>query len=1007
MFRNPFKNVFRLEPLVARRGPVGRLMLLAATCIGVATALGEAIRADLTRESLEARFGTEVRPFLETYCNSCHARQKPKGDFDLRPYQALDPIIADESRWKSVLDQLDSAQMPPEEAERRPAADVRARVVSWIQDVRAFEGKRHAGDPGLVLARRLSNAEYDYSIRDLTGVDLRPAREFPVDPANTAGFDNSGESLTLSPSLIQKYLDAARTVTDHLLLTPDGFRFAPFPVLTETDRDRFCVRRIVDFYQRQPTNLSDYFFAAWQHRVAAAKTSGTDDWETIAAQNHLSSKYLAAIGSALKSPKEAIGPMAALQCLWLDLPSQADREAEVRQACNHISAWVTRLRSQVSVRVPNLHVPAMNPGAQAMVLWKDRQMASHRRDYNGNGRNISGASLGLPEGSPAAMALKPPAAEADINRLEDAYRRFCALFPDAFFISERTRVFMDGKEDILNTGRLLSAGLHNQTGYFRDDQPLYDLILDDVGRHDLDTLWSDFEFACSVPQRMHAGLIWFERSESNFISDSDFAFARAEDPEVISGEKFRRFAEVYLAKARRMTTDPTALGAIEEHFRISGSNLRRMEQIGKDSETRHLQALLDFARRAYRRPLTSKDRADIEGFYLRLRRDEGAGHEQAVRDTLVGILMSPYFSFRLDLPIAGERSASGGTEPLSDVSLASRLSYFLWASLPDAELLEAAVANRLHQPDVLLRQTQRLLKDPRVRGMATEFAGNWLDFRRFEEHNAVDRTRFPAFDHELRSAMFEEPIRLFLEIVQTDLSILDLLYADHTWVNAVLARHYGMPETTTDAAAWWSVDHASAYGRGGLIPMAVFQTRNSPGLRTSPVKRGYWVARRVLGEQIPPPPATVPELPGDESKLGELTLRQALERHRTDKACAGCHARFDSFGLALECYGPIGERRDNDLAGHPVDTHATLPGGVEADGLPGLKEYIRNHRQTGFVDNFCRKLLAYGLGRSLQLSDESTVSILRDAAATEGFRFSRLIEIIVTSPQFLNRRSSG
>ena len=186
--------------------------------------------------------------------------------------------------------------------------------------------------------------------------------------------------------------------------------------------------------------------------------------------------------------------------------------------------------------------------------------------------------------------------------------------------------------------------------------------------------------------------------------------------------------------------------------------------------------------------------------------------------------------------------------------------------------------------------------------------------------------------------------------------------------------------------------------------MAVFLTANSPGLRTSPVKRGYWVVRRVLGETIPPPPPGVPELPKDEAKLGELTLPQLLARHRDGKECAGCHRRFDAIGLAFEGYGPIGERRDRDLGGRPVEARATFPDGSDREGLDGLRRYLAERRQHEIVDNLCRKLLAYALGRSLLPTDDPTIEAMHARLAAGGYRFGLLVESIVTSPQFLNRR---
>jgi len=186
--------------------------------------------------------------------------------------------------------------------------------------------------------------------------------------------------------------------------------------------------------------------------------------------------------------------------------------------------------------------------------------------------------------------------------------------------------------------------------------------------------------------------------------------------------------------------------------------------------------------------------------------------------------------------------------------------------------------------------------------------------------------------------------------------------------------------------------------------MAVFLTKNSPGLRTSPVKRGYWVVRRLLGEHIPAPPPEVPELPKDEAQLGGQTLPQLLVQHRNHKACAGCHQRFDAMGLAFEGYGPIGERRTLDLSGHPIESNATFPDGSECTGLDGLRRYLCEKRRNEFIDNFCRKMFAYALGRTLTLSDKATIDKLCVRLAKDGFRFEDAVESMVASPQFLNKR---
>jgi hypothetical protein len=278
-----------------------------------------------------------------------------------------------------------------------------------------------------------------------------------------------------------------------------------------------------------------------------------------------------------------------------------------------------------------------------------------------------------------------------------------------------------------------------------------------------------------------------------------------------------------------------------------------------------------------------------------------------------------------------------------------------------------------------------------------------LEFRRFEDHNAVDRERFPGFTNQLREAMFEEPVRFIADLIQRDRPAPELLYGKHTFVNGALARHYGIP-APAGADEWFRVDNARDYGRGGLLPMAVFLTRNSPGQRTSPVKRGYWVARRVLGEVIPPPPPVVPELPRDEA-TAHLPVRELLAKHRENAACAACHARFDSFGLVFEGYGPVGERRATDLAGRAVDIRAVFPDGRRGVGIAGLQNYIRARREQDFLNNVSEKMLVYALGRSLLISDDPLLEAMRNRFAASGYRMSALIETIGASSQFLNKRT--
>jgi hypothetical protein len=915
---------------------------------------------------LERRFDEVVRPFLKNHCLACHGPEKPKGKLDLSIYGSVVAVVKDHRVWGLVMERLEDEEMPPEEAEQKPTPEERRSVIEWISALRDRETKKTAGDPGPVLARRLSNAEFDYTIRDLTGVDIHPTREFPIDPANEAGFDNSGESLSMSPVLLKKYLAAARRVADHLVFKPVGFDFAPEPAVTDTDRDKYCVRRIIDFYQRHRVDYADYFLAAWRyaHRSALGKPEASV--HDFAAEAGLSGKYLATVVSVLEKTQPAAGPLGELEARWRKLPADPKQRDQARRDCERMRDLVIRLRKGFEPRVGEMRARGISPGSQPFVLWRAEKLASGRMRAPG----------------------EDPAPDL---------KEFCRVFPDAFFVSDRPPYF-DLKGG--GQGRPLTAGFHLMQGYFRDDAPLCELVLDEAGRRELDGLWNELNFVTGAPMRQYRDFIFFERAEPpRYMRESPFDFARSEDKDSVSATKMQQLREAYLAKARKLEVKPESLKAIETYFNSMSALIRQVENERLAAEPTHLDALRRFAERAYRRPLSPKEGDDLIAFYRALREKDGLAHEDALRDTVTSVLLSPHFAYRVDQAKPGENA-----RPLADHALASRLSYFLWSSMPDPELMAHAAAGDLHETPVLLAQTRRMLNDSRIRRFATEFAGNWTGFRRFEEHNAVDRERFKSFTNELRSAMYEEPIRFFADLVSRDRSVLDLVYGDHTFVNPVLARHYGMPIPKVGPDEWVRVDDAHRFGRGGLLPMSVFLTASSPGLRTSPVKRGYWVVRKLLGERIPPPPAEVPELPKDEAKTGDLSLPQILARHRADKACAGCHQRFDSVGLVFEGYGPIGERRDRDLGNRPVQSKATFPDGSDGEGLAGLRRYIAERREDELVENLCRELFIYALGRGLILSDDPTIKTMRDRLSAEGHRFDALIETIVTSPQFLKKR---
>jgi hypothetical protein len=328
--------------------------------------------------------------------------------------------------------------------------------------------------------------------------------------------------------------------------------------------------------------------------------------------------------------------------------------------------------------------------------------------------------------------------------------------------------------------------------------------------------------------------------------------------------------------------------------------------------------------------------------------------------------------------------------------LASRLSYFLWSSMPDEELFRLAARNALHEPLVLSQQVARMLRDPKASALAEEFVPQWLHTRGLQAVRP-DPQRFPEFDEAVRSAMMREPVSFFEALVREDHSILELLAADYTFVNERLAKHYHIAGVTGDEFRRVALP---AGQRGGVLFQAGVLTLTSNPIRTSPVKRGKWILDNLLDAPIPPPPPNVPDLT-DGGSAAFTTLRARMERHRTDPACASCHVRMDPLGFGLENYDAIGAWRTHEGT-QPVDASGVLPDGASFRGPEELRQLLRG-RSTEFTRCLTEKLFTYALGRGVEPSDYPTIDDVVDQLRNNDYRFSTLVQAIVASDAFQMR----
>ena len=1096
-----------------RKGPFGRgyALTLVSLLLGLASLPGQLEAGPRSDHfaGLADEYLKQTRPLIQEFCLDCHSTEKKTGELDLERFTSLEEVRRGTQDWLKVAEMLDKGEMPPKFSSQL-TPDQRQELRGWVQRYLDAEALANAGDPGLVVLRRLNNAEYTHTVRDLTGVGLDPVREFPTDSAAGEGFTNTGNSLAMSPGLLKKYLDAAKGIAQHAVLLPDGFRFSA--QATRRDWTDEILDQIREFYG-EFVHASDfgvgsavgnvnvhadtriglagllplekYLAATLAERKALTK--GKKKIADVARDRQLNTRYLATLWSSLTGSNRSL-LLDDLRTRW-----RRARPNDAPALTAHVAAWqqglwsfgpvgligrkggpsrwmepVTPLQTEqtLSFVIPKsgegkpeadvvLSLVSSDAGDgndHDFVVWQQPRFVAEGqpdillRDIRSLARNsgptrpfeasIGGKEWGLapevfgkhPNGNPidpASLCVRAPSVisirlpghllagrtlvatallEKETGRegsvqvqlvggtpvprsgllpseVVVAFSRVTQVFSDHRSISFKRPILIgEGSskgaviESALDEYRQLfpAALCFNQivpvdevltlATFYREDDHLARLMLDETQRARLDRLWE----------------------ELHYVSHSAFLNATAVD----------LLLEVRIAgNGLDDKTQYKALLPLREPSERRAAEFRK--ELIEDGPGQ-LDALIDFASRAYRRLPTEAEVEDLRGLYRRLREQE-LEHEEAFRLTLARVFVAPGFLYRLEnAPIATD---SG---PVSDWELASRLSYFLWSSQPDEALRKLAAQGSLHEPEVIGRQAARMLRDPRVRRLAIEFACHYLHIHDFASIVEKSQKYYPEFA-DLRGDMYEESILFFTDLFQRGASLLGLLDANHTFVNKRLAKFYGIEGIKDEG--WHRIEGMrQKHGRGGILGLATTLAKQSGASRTSPILRGNWISEVLLGEKLPRPPQDVPQLPPDETATDGLTVRQLVAKHTSEPQCASCHQRIDPFGYALEGFDAIGRLRDKDLAGRPIDTKTRLPDGTQIEGLTGLRDYLLKTRRDAVLGQFCRKLLGYALGREVQLSDQPLLAEMQQRLARNDYRFSVAVEMIVQSRQFLHIR---
>jgi mono/diheme cytochrome c family protein len=786
-----------------------------------------------------------VAGFLAQHCFACHGPKNPASGVDLTAYRKAGAVARDPQHWETVLLKLRTGEMPPKGSPRPKPEDVK-RVSAAIEgELRRAEAAAKP-DPGRVTARRLNRAEYNNTVRDLLGIDPRPADDFPQDDSGY-GFDNIGDVLSLSPVLLERYLDAAERVTREALfgapqLKPTLSRRHPaelvIPPVTEVsaDYDRDGVS--------QPNALHGIF--------------------RIPVDGEYTVRIVLGGSRPLGSEPTRVG-------IWAD--------------GKQVSSVVVDPEETASFSLDEQNFSGKDARARVQLKAGDRWIAA----------SILAMYEGLPPeyGGPnpsRRKAVYPPAPTPPANATAEELREFAER--------AEARKVKRAKRQPVNLVRL-------------------------------------------------------------------------------------RIVEIAGPYSQVKGPSERSLGMIYTCGHLHGGHAPGCER----------RIVTDFARRAFRRPVT---RAEVDR-YTRLvsqATQQGDPFEEGLAVALQAILVSPHFLFRIEPAPAAK---PGTPVPVPPHALASRLSYFLWSTMPDEELLRLADSGALSRPQVVEAQVRRMLKDPKASALVENFGGQWLELRKLEAAKP-DVQRYPEFDEYLRLSMRRETELFLAHMLREDRPIDELIDAPYSYLNERLARFYGIPGVR--GTEFRKVPLAGTR-RGGLLTQASVLTVSSYSTRTSPVLRGRWILENVLNAAPPPPPPGVPNL--DEAKVGEsVSLRKQLELHRANPTCASCHSRMDPLGFSLENFDAIGAWRTMD-GKQPIDSSASLPDGRTLRGADELKAVIKEDRKA-LAGCLTEKLLTYALGRGLEPYDRRTVNSITNRLSGKGYRFTALIQEIAGSLPFRMRR---
>ena len=1001
---------------------------------------------------------------ISRHCVDCHDDSTTEGELDL--VMSLSGAVSDESKAR-VLDRMiarvSAKEMPPDGSDSLEGDERKLLLRHSRQELNRLADQLR-DDPATVAMPRLTPYEYRNVMRDLSGgIVTGGGRLLPNEGGAGEGFANVGTAQVMTMPQYEKYIDAAKDALQHLRVYPTrdsqraaGAVWRPYPrpavdvpaaarkeVVDEiiawfvAQQQKWGAEHRNDLEQQLGFVHAAYLEAAWHysHRVTGSADIASRAWVS---NRRPSADRIALAPAALKkwwhilNSNDKSSPHATWAAAWRQLAEQSNLgPTEVRERCIAIVAGNEKIVVETEDYAPPYEISFHEAKEEVLEAAEKKGHWPFRIEV-GEAKELFLVVTDAGDGRTGEYAI---------------WRRGRFVFRDG------------SSKPWQEVVTILGARSGNEYPFGYDGEKSKVLSADAVGAKPPGALKfavpNDaivFEVDLTLDENRTKlasiqALVLKERPKSSSYIPGRFVFGGKKRP-VTAGAKLKQEQERALRKRNVSEANKTKIGlnaernifaswdrtplesiggpwpdqdpdkyepnfpyhyTVEEiHQNATGQDVAELVRLeerlaslvdGRDESHLLSQAeefILPFARRAWRREVTKSELNALRRLY-RNAREQGLSFDSSVKTSLLLVLSSPHFIYK-SYPAAV--STNEPTVPLSSHALATRLSFFIWGSLPDQQLLDLADRDELQQPEMLTHQAHRMLQDQRARSLASDFAGQLWDFSDFGTFDNPDRQRFPDFTSELRTAMVTEVETFLADIFQNDRSLTNILDANYTFANAILAKHYGLAGENSNST-FQRIGLPEE--RGGLATMGLFLTKKSLPLRTSPVQRGVWVMESLLGMHLPNPPADVPALSEDDKNTSGENIRQQLERHRADASCASCHDKIDPLGISLENFDAIGRWRDTLRDGSALTTAATTHDGVRLDGSASLKTYLVAHRGE-FINHFNRKLLGYALGRSVHIGDRALLARMRKRLETEAFRFSVLVDEIVSSPQFRMKR---